>query len=87
MKGFWKKKCKWLLVGIRFIIVEITELRKTDGFTQDQCLNPGGRERGLETEPEHLLGIDIFSRELHWTHPRNLGGFVAPPEIRPFPSD
>lgn len=85
------KKCKWVLVGRRFITVEITEPRKTDGFTQDQCLNleqdPGGRERGLEMEPEHLLGTDIFFRELHWEHPRNLGGLAASPKVRPLSSD
>lgn len=92
MKGFGGK-CKWILVAVKFIMVEMTELRKTNGFCPDPCLN---QEQNLEegrgkrarngtqaTCCEREVNADFFFREAHWKHLRNSGHCVASPRIRP----
>lgn len=61
MKGFWET-CKWISVGLRFIIVKTTEFRKADGFNQGQRphreQNPEGGEKELEAEPKLRAAVE-----------------------------
>lgn len=93
-KGCGGKKCKWILVGIRFMLVEMIKPGNTVGFPQwrsvsEQKENPEeAREKGARNGtraicPKRDVNADFFCEERHWKHLRNLGRHVASPRIRP----